>query len=295
MGGRSYSGALAAWFRIRYPDLVCGAIASSAVVNPIVVFPQFDAQVTVSVGDECATLLRGSMERLVKAMGGRHTNRTALKADLGAAVLTDDGDFWYFISDFLALDVQYGGQRALCAFFADSAANGTDPLATLVRYRRIRTLDARDYATAIDGAPRSARLWWYQTCTQLGYFQVAPPFGSLRPAAVDLRYHLRHCQAVFGVPLDPRDAAAQLIRDFGGPRPNGTNILFTNGSQDPWRHASVTTPVLGRPSITVLTVACEDCGHCVDLGSGDGRADGGVGVALAHDLAVTLVGRWLTT
>lgn len=40
--GGSYPGALSAWYRYKYPHLTIGALASSAVVNAIVDFKQFD-------------------------------------------------------------------------------------------------------------------------------------------------------------------------------------------------------------------------------------------------------------
>ncbi|XP_050216488.1 probable serine protease EDA2, partial [Mercurialis annua] len=42
--GTSYSGALSAWFRLKFPHLTCGSVASSAVVLAVYDFPEFDQQ-----------------------------------------------------------------------------------------------------------------------------------------------------------------------------------------------------------------------------------------------------------
>ena len=46
--GGSYPGALSAWFRAKYPHMAIASWASSAVVQPIVDFWQYDEQVYTS-------------------------------------------------------------------------------------------------------------------------------------------------------------------------------------------------------------------------------------------------------
>lgn len=65
--GGSYAGALSAWFRIKYPHLVIGSLASSGVVLAIEDFKDFDEQIytsTVKSGDYCANAFNTSNQRV---------------------------------------------------------------------------------------------------------------------------------------------------------------------------------------------------------------------------------------
>lgn len=45
--GVSYPGALSAWFRLKFPHLTCGSLASSAVVLAVYNYTEFDQQVKI--------------------------------------------------------------------------------------------------------------------------------------------------------------------------------------------------------------------------------------------------------
>lgn len=74
---------------------------------------------------------------------------------------------------------------------------------------------------------------------------------------------------------------------YGGATPKGSNVFFSDFSDDPWQTASVqevwavgvggvfllfTSPDPGRvpqsvsPTMPFALVTCDDCGHCMDLG-----------------------------
>lgn len=52
---------------------------------------------------------------------------------------------------------------------------------------------------------------------------------------------------------------------FGGVDINVKNLIMTNGSEDPWKRASLT--VQENNDLTIIHIECDDCAHCVDLKS----------------------------
>lgn len=50
---------------------------------------------------------------------------------------------------------------------------------------------------------------------------------------------------------------------YGGLNLEATNVIFTNGSEDPWKHASLTKTT--NPNILVIVSDCNDCAHGVEL------------------------------
>lgn len=66
--GGSYSGSLSAWFRLKYPHLVVGAIASSAPVQAIIDFEDYLAVVSNSLGNKCVDSIKEATDQLAKLL-----------------------------------------------------------------------------------------------------------------------------------------------------------------------------------------------------------------------------------
>ena len=101
--GGSYSGALSAWFKIKYPDAAFGALSSSGVVNAIESFTAFDEQIATSAGTTCAASLRAITAAFEHEFD--NNNGTAMKALFNAPALLDD-DFFYMIADSAVMMIQ---------------------------------------------------------------------------------------------------------------------------------------------------------------------------------------------
>jgi pimeloyl-ACP methyl ester carboxylesterase len=268
--GGSYSGALSAWFRLKYPQITCGSLSSSGVVNAILDFTAFDQQIATSVGPECANAMRMVTKEVETAILAGGATSAQMKASFGASTLVDDGDFFYFLADSMAEGVQYGYQAEECGMLLDAINNNQSVVSAYINYTTtvwggVMGVPA-EYATSwqqnitVD-ENKADRQWWFQTCSEFGYFQNAPAEGAIRSQFVNMTYHKTHCQNVFGIPLWPDTNATNEY--YGGNDTVATNIFFANGSQDPWQWASVRSSLSQTEPALIIT--CENCGHCVDL------------------------------
>jgi len=74
-----------------------------------------------------------------------------------------------------------------------------------------------------------------------------------------LNFYKNFCKEVFGTGIFPDGS---FNKKFGGADIVATNIFFGNGCEDPWRQDSL---LKSSGSLTLYTVECDDCGHCVGM------------------------------
>ncbi|CAN1226030.1 Probable serine protease EDA2 [Linum perenne] len=265
--GVSYPGALSAWFRLKFPHLTCGSLASSAVVLAVYNYTEFDQQIGLSAGPECKAALQ-DVTNLVDQ--GLASNTETVKSLFGATELKIDGDFLYFLADAAVIAFQYGNPDVLCNPLVEAKKDGEDLLAAYAKYVNdyfigtfggsVQTYDQNQLKDTTLTDNSADRLWWFQVCTEVAYFQVAPGNDSIRSSKVNTRYHLDLCKNVFGEGIYPEVDATNIY--YGGTKIAGSKIVFTNGSQDPWRHASKQISSSTMPS---YLITCHNCGHGTDM------------------------------
>ncbi|XP_050226322.1 probable serine protease EDA2 isoform X2 [Mercurialis annua] len=269
--GTSYSGALSAWFRLKFPHLTCGSVASSAVVLAVYDFPEFDQQIGESTGPECKAALQ-EITQLVEERLASNKKAVKLKTLFDAAELEIDGDFLYFLADAAVTAIQYGNPDKLCTPLVQAKKAGEDLVEVYAKYVKeyyvgdlgvsVATYNQKHLKNTAINENSSDRIWWFQVCTEVAYFQVAPSNDSIRSSKVDTRYHLDLCKNVFGEGIYPEVDVTNIY--YGGTKIAGSKIVFTNGSQDPWRHASkqVSSDANDMPS---YLITCHNCGHGTDM------------------------------
>ncbi|XWS42141.1 hypothetical protein CRYUN_Cryun17cG0143100 [Craigia yunnanensis] len=265
--GISYPGALSAWFRLKFPHLTCGSLASSAVVLAVYNFTEFDKQIGESAGPECKAALQEITQLVDQRLA---SNRKELKSLFGAAELEIDGDFLYFVADAAVTAFQYGNPDKLCTLLVEATKAGEDLVGVYAKYVKelyvgsfgvsVETYNQKHLKNTAVNEDSSDRLWWFQVCTEVAYFQVAPSNDSIRSSKVDTKYHLDLCKNVFGEGIYPDVDVTNIY--YGGTKIAGSKIIFTNGSQDPWRHASKQT---SSPEMPSYIITCPNCGHGTDM------------------------------
>ena len=139
-------------------------------------------------------------------------------------------------------------------------------------------------------SPSAERQWYYQTCTEFGYYQTtdspSQPFGSLMtlPSFTSL------CSLAFSLPSTAiADAVAATNAYYGGRKllPNASNIVFPNGSIDPWHALGVTANL----SSSLTAIFIEGTAHCANMYPPS--AHDPPGLALARQEISTILGQWL--
>ena len=72
-----------------------------------------------------------------------------------------------------------------------------------------------------------------------------------------------YCESVFETSIKPKTDHWNIR--FGAKHPQTSKIIYTNGSEDPWRGASILPGENDSPDITLIDIDCPGCAHCVDL------------------------------
>lgn len=292
--GGSYPGNLAAWFKLKFPKLVVGSIASSA---PILAKRDFHEYMEVVGkgyryfgGGECYHQIEKAVNSvqllLHKIPNGRNTIQKLFHPCSEMQNDLDDSVFEASIMGFFQDITQYNMLKEnamtvqqVCDLF--TRKNGNSALQHLVDFvnqvKTTKCLDAKfdgkvnssvsalSY-TEFDGQ-QSSRQWFYQTCNEFGYFQSAEsprsPFHAFTSVTIQ-NTATELCKRVFNINVDPDVYSTNI--DYGALGITVENVTFPSGTIDPW-HALAVQNNTKLATSTIMPVYIEGTAHCADMRS----------------------------
>jgi len=113
------------------------------------------------------------------------------------------------------------------------------------------------------------RLWMFQTCTEWGY-QISSDYGrNIFEDSMPINYLIDFCPDVFGDDYN-RTRLDNGVRNtnwlYGGQdNYNGTNVIWVNGSEDPWHVLSVWYPDHPPQNVNNTIFLIPGTSHCQDM------------------------------
>uniref|UniRef100_A0A8C5HEN1 Dipeptidyl peptidase 2 n=1 Tax=Gouania willdenowi TaxID=441366 RepID=A0A8C5HEN1_GOUWI len=303
--GGSYGGMLSVYMRIRYPNIVAGALAASAPILSTAGLgdpQQFFRDVTAdfeSVSPKCTDAVRGAFHQLkelaqhyariqsefslcerpsspqdVHQLNGLLRNAFTLMAMLDYPYST------HFMGSLPANPVKVPQQT--------SAPTG-------IVYNSSGLLSCFDlyslYVECADptgcGLGFNSLAWDYQACTEVEmYFESNNVTDMFPPMTFTEEERARYCSKRWGV--SPRRGWLRM-QYWGDALSTASNIIFSNGDLDPWANGGVRHSL----SSSLVAINISEGAHHLDL-RGSNEADP-QSVITARKMEAELIAQWVNT
>ncbi|KAF3455138.1 hypothetical protein FNV43_RR05586 [Rhamnella rubrinervis] len=272
--GGSYGGMLASWFRLKYPHIALGALASSA---PILYFDNITPQngyysiVTKDfreVSETCYQTIRKSWSEIDKVAAEQNGLSILSKKFKTCAPLKNSSELKNYLETTYAVAAQYNRPpkypvTQVCGGIDGASWAGNDLLdkvfAGVVAYRGNKSC----YVNEPKNISETTVGWRWQTCSEM-----VIPIGRnndtmFPPDPFDLNEYIKSCNASYGVPPRPH----WVTTYYGGHNIKlilqrfGSNIIFSNGLRDPYSSGGV----LENISDSILAIHTKNGSHCLDI------------------------------
>ncbi|KAJ7990179.1 hypothetical protein DPEC_G00297630 [Dallia pectoralis] len=305
--GGSYAGALSAWLRGKYPHLVYGAVASSAPVK---------ASLDFSAYNKCVSHIREAFASVESALFAG--NVTGVARDFECCqppVDTEDqAELMQTLADIFMGTVQYNEEvgvmtiEKLCDIMTNVTAahkKETKAYERLVKLAQLyraangepclqvshrKTLDDLE-DTHPGSADNRGRAWYYQACTEFGFFQTCEDASCPFSQTLSLRSQTVLCSELFDIPQHSLPGRIAFTNKYyGEKRPHTDRVLYVNGDIDPWHELSVLEEDLDKGH-NDMAVFIKGTAHCADMSPE--RATDRPALKLARKAIERQVAMWL--
>ncbi|EAN93592.1 serine carboxypeptidase S28, putative [Trypanosoma cruzi] len=294
--GGSYAGALAVWFKAKYPTAALAVWSSSAIVEAQFDFYGFDGRVKSAISPECVREIY-AVQSLFSELWENETARVSFLNRFNIPHYFDKSGILYMMADAVAGAVQYGKKWKMCDLITQK--NDMDIMGRF--FYMINLIYGQSFTTSciystecLSNSTMSNQwvgtgyAWFYQSCSELAFFQVGY-YNGLRSLELNTEYFVNQCRSAFGDSVFP-DVFRFNVK-WGGKYPKASNVVATHGSSDPWIDSGVTTT--NGPGYRVLIANCADCGRSGDLATP--RPTDSEALQLQRDELALLLDTWMTS
>ncbi|XP_061950521.1 uncharacterized protein LOC133673678 isoform X2 [Populus nigra] len=285
--GGSYGGMLAAWFRLKYPHIAIGALASSAPIlqfDDITPWSSFYDAVSQDFKEaslNCYEVIKGSWAEL-EALSAQNEGLAELSRTFRACQDLHSLDSvweWLWSAFVYTAMVNYPNEanfmmplpaypvQAMCKIidgFPSGASKITRAFAAASLYYNYSRAEK---CFKLEHGPDAHGLhgWNWQACTEMVMPMTCSEKSMFPTSGFSYKEFAEDCMKTFGVKPRPH----WITTEFGGKRidlvlkRSGGNIIFSNGMQDPWSRGGV----LKNISSSIIALVTEKGAHHVDFRS----------------------------
>lgn len=275
--GGSYPGSLSAYYRLKYPNLVAGSLASSAPVMAKEDFYEYDEHMAKVAGPKCTSHMQEVVNEIEYSLNHNKTRFKEIKELFAASEVNHPVDFLYLVADIGASAVQYGKKDIFC----NQLANSKTPLEGYAQFAKalyeemgstavqltVQGLMSEDPKDHTKGNSAGYRQWYYQSCIEYGYWQNAnlDRANSTRSSLINIDYHHQACNRLFNLKNPANTAYINSHYYYPLIEEQVSNIYFTNGEQDPWSKLSLMKKNGNDTNKNLTYRLITGSAHCNDL------------------------------
>jgi thymus-specific serine protease len=213
--GCSYAGATSTWLKEKYPQLFTAAVGGSSPLLAKLEYYEYDQTVAYSLNlssPECLARAQEGTAQVQKMAEDPAQVATVGKLFNTCTPIKDVTNFMNQVYNPIAYSTQYNESPAyprdrLCQILTNQSMSAAQALAAVNLDPAVggsATCLQLDMLHGTDGLLNTSnavnyRKWFWQKCTQLGYFKVAPAANNVVSSLVQLPYFLQACQETFGI------------------------------------------------------------------------------------------------
>ncbi|XP_020373927.2 lysosomal Pro-X carboxypeptidase isoform X2 [Rhincodon typus] len=309
--GGSYGGMLAAWFRMKYPNIVVGALAASAPIwlfenlSPCEGFYNIVTNDFLKSGKGCSESIKNSWDAINK-LSSTAEGLTFLSHTFHLCSPLQATDVVFFKSwlsntwvNLAMVDYPYKANflqplpawpiKVVCTFLKNPSLPAESLLQNIFKAVNIYYNYTGNVACLNISQTATSSLddrgWDYQTCTEMVMPSCSDGINDMfEPMPWDLQSYSDNCKKDWG--LLPRPQWMTTV--YGGKNISShSNIVFSNGGLDPWASGGVTKSI----SDTLIAILIPEGAHHLDLRLSN--KEDPVSVQKARTLEVKYFKKWI--